>query len=124
MLLVGKCHEGEIQHLVRAVGHDDVVGGNAEHLAHFFGQITAGRVGVELQATCLGGRGFQHAGRGRVGRLVGVELDIGAVNGLLARGVGHQSVKSVAEKAAHDQISSKRTVALLACAERPSFSAK
>ena len=128
VILVGKGHEGKVQNLVRAVGEDDLLGGYPVEGGQLIGQLSAGGVGVELEPSRLGLGRLDHGGGGREGRLVGVELDILHIPGLLPGGVGGQLFQSFGQKAAHDQASSegssKRTVALLAWAERPSRSAK
>ena len=101
VILVGKGHEGEVQHLVGAVGEDDLLGCNPVEGGQLVGQLSAGGVGVELEPSRLGLGCLNHGGGGREGRLVGVELDILHIPRLLAGGVGGQLFQPFGEEAAH-----------------------
>ena len=83
--------EAEVEDVVRAVCEEDVPLPHAQVLRKQRRELAAGRVRVEVQRPGFSRtQRLKHQRGGRVGRLVGVELDIGPVLGLLARDIGLQ----------------------------------
>ena len=117
-------HEGEIQHLVGAVGDEHVLRPHAVKPRQLFFQPLGGGVGVEPQQRhLLAVHGRRHGWSGGIGRFVGVQFDVLHIPGLLSGGVGLHSPVSLIQETAH-RLPSFRMVTLLPCARRPSFSAK
>ena len=123
--LPGKGPEGEVQNIIGPVGDEDLVGPEAVDLGQLLNQGPAHRVGVEAEIPHLFGvDGRHHLGGRRIGRFIGVQLGIDLVLGLLAGGIDLQMGQTGIQETAHDSSPSKRTVALLAWASRPSCRAK
>ena len=76
MLVIAKRHESKIQNLVRAVCHKDLRLFNAEYLYRLFDQLRAFRIGIECELSRLRRNSLCHRGRGRIGRFIGIELDV------------------------------------------------
>ena len=104
-LVLQQRHEDVGQHFVRAVADENLLWRHAVQPGDGgLEQIGVG-IGVEAQA-CGVGAEFrlnrrQHLGRGRVGVLVGVELDQVGDLGLLARHVGGEGADDPAPEATH-----------------------
>ena len=88
-LFSGKAPENEVQNIVRAVGHEKLLRGQAVKPCQLLFQSPAVRVWVEPQIRHVPGCEKLPDSRGRgVGVFVGVQLDIVPVLGLFSRGVG------------------------------------
>ena len=121
---VCESEETESQHLVRAVAAEHVVRRNAVLLGDGAAERQGRGVGVEVEVeNLLAAERVQHAGRRGKGAFVGVELDVFAALGLLARHIGVKPGKRGNEKIAHER-PSMRTATALACASSPSRRAK
>ena len=103
----GVGQEGEVQRLVGAVGHEHVLRPHPVLAGQGRLQLHGRGVGVQPQPGRFPGverRG--HAGGGRIGGLVGVELHIVFIFRLLPRGVGGQLAELTTEKLGHGTPSS------------------
>ena len=93
--LIAERPEREEEVLVAAVAGHDLIRLQAKVLCRGLEQVSTGGVGVEAELFHLGpAHGVQHRRGGRVGALVGVELDVFLVLRLLPRGVGGDSGKA------------------------------
>ena len=111
---VKKGLEAQGQHLVGAVAHKHVFRPQAVGLRQGLPQNAALRVGVEPQsAVRRRPDGRQGRRRGRIGVLVGVELDKGLALGLLPRHVGGQAPGPRTPKFLHSVPSSRRIFRML-----------
>ena len=121
---VRESEETEPQHLVRAVAAEYVVRRKPICVRDGAAKRQGRGVGVEVEAgDFLAAERVQYAGRGGKGAFVGVELDILAALGLLARHIGVKPGERGNEKIAHER-PSMRTATALACASSPSRRAK
>ena len=97
--------EGVGQYLVRTVADEHPVGRNAEMVGHRFAQHQPGRVRIELEPVAIhaqfGLHGRHRMRAGRVGVLVGVQLDQTVDLRLLARRVRREGVDDGAPELAH-----------------------
>ena len=119
-----RCGETEPQHLVRAVAAEHIVRRKPICVRDGAAKRQGRGVGVEVEAgDFLAAERVQHAGRGGKGAFVGVELDVLAALGLLARHIGVKPGERGNEKIAHER-PSMRTATALACASSPSRWAK
>ena len=124
-LLSAEGQKREGQNLIRAVASDHLVSLQPVKLRDGAYQIIGGGIAVQAQILHLGaGDGLDHPRTGRIGALVGVQLDELAPPGLLAGGIGYQRRVARVEKTAHDGSSSKRLSMLRAWPSRPSMRAK
>ena len=103
----GVGQKGKVQRLIRAVPHKDIGRLHAVLLRQSRLEDPGLRVGVEPQiGSLLGIEGGDHAGRGRIGGFIGVQLDILLVLGLLSGGIGDQPVQAAVEESRHGTPSS------------------
>ena len=103
----GVGEKGEVQGLVRAVGHEHVLRLHLVLPGQGLLQLPGRRVPVQAQVgRLLGVQGRRHSGGGRIGGLVGVELHILLILGLFPRGVGGQLADLTAEISGHSGPSS------------------
>ena len=104
--VVEQRHEGMRQHLVRAVADEDLLGIQPVHPGDALAQCGGAGVRVQAQpigvAAQLGHQRIQHLRAGRVGVLVGVELDQVGQLGLLTRHVGGELVDEGAPEGTHE----------------------
>ena len=94
-------HEGEVQDVVGAVGHEHGLPLHAVARRQRVPQVGAHRVGVQLQLPCLFPHRLDDAGSRGIGALVGVQLDVLHVPGLFAGGVDLQGPVLIGEVFAH-----------------------
>jgi hypothetical protein len=95
--------EHERQHLVGAVAHEDVFRRHAVEAGDGLPEDIGAGVGIEAQGLARGhADGFQRPRRGRVGILVGVQLDQVLDLRLLAGDIGGQGTDDGAPETVHD----------------------
>ena len=94
--------EGEGQHLVGPVARQDVLGLQLIAAGDGLGERGAGGVGIQVQLQDLRPvDGLEDPGGRGEGALVGVELDVLLILGLLAGGVGGKALRLLGDPAAH-----------------------
>ena len=105
--LIAERPEREEEVLVAAVAGHDLIRLQAKVLCRGPEQVGTGGVGVEAELFHLGpAHGVQHRRGGRVGALVGVELDVFLALRLLPRGVGGDSLQCIGKIFTHFSASS------------------
>ena len=103
MRRIRKGKKTESQHLIRTVAAEHVVRRNAVLLGDGTAKRQSRRVGVEVESgNLLAAERIQHAGGGRKGTFIGVELHIPTALGLLARHIGVKPGERGNEKMAHE----------------------
>ncbi|MET3254321.1 hypothetical protein ABIA29_004565 [Bradyrhizobium japonicum] len=100
--MLQKGREGVGQNLVGAVADEHLLGRNIAIRRDRLAQARGARIWIKAQPLPSRRDRRQHARRGRIGILVGIELDDAILLGLLARDVGRQRVDDGTPEAAHD----------------------